>query len=283
MATSASSARLRFDAFEIDLRSGELRKHGVKIKLHLQPFRILTMLLEHPGEVVTREELQRRLWPSDTFVDFDVGLNSAIKKLREALHDSAEHPRFVETLPRRGYRFIATLDKRTSEAPSSLPGSTGDAEIARREQKKLKALASGRPRTFWISATAAVVLAIGFVFAGLLKWREKNLQTAIPIHIHAIAVLPLENLTGDPSQEYFVDGMTDALITDLAQISSLKVISRTSVMRYKSTLKPLPEIGKELNVDGIITGAVIRAGNHVRVDIQLIEASTDRHLWANTY
>ena len=135
----------------------------------------------------------------------------------------------------------------------------------------------------WSFAAAAALLALGFLLVTAGKWRETNLRTATPIHIHSIAVLPLENLTGDPSQEYFVDGMTDALITDLAQVSSLKVISRTSVMRYRGTQKPLPEIGKELNVDGIIEGAVIRAGDRVRVDTQLIEASTDRHLWANTY
>ncbi|PYX90188.1 MAG: hypothetical protein DMG68_02710 [Acidobacteria bacterium] len=286
MPTSAGSARIRFEAFEIDLRSGELRKHGLKIKLHQQPFQVLTMLLEHPGEVVTREELQRRLWPSETFVDFDVGLNSAIKKLREALHESAEHPRFIETLPRRGYRFIGTVDggpPAETRSPLRAPA-PGEANLAPLEQKKLGASATTKWRwMLWSLAGVTAAVAIGFVLMTAVKWSGRNLRTATPIHIHAIAVLPLENLTGDPTQEYFVDGMTDALITDLAQISSLKVISRTSVMRYRRTQKPLPEIGKELNVDGIIEGAVIRAGDRVRVDTQLIEASTDRHLWANTY
>ena len=286
MPTASPSQRVRFDAFEVDLRSGELRKHGLKIKLHQQPFQILALLLEHPGEVVTREELQRQLWPSDTFVDFDVGLNSAVKKLREALHESAERPRFIETLPRRGYRFIGTVDSGpAAETPSTLPAlATVEGNLAPLEQKRLGA--SGTTKRRWMLrslAGTAVTLALGFLLLNAGKWRERNLRTATPIHIHSIAVLPLDNLTGDPAQEYFVDGMTDALITDLAQISSLKVISRTSVMRYRGTQKQLPEIGKELNVDGIIEGAVIRAGDRVRVDTQLIEATTDRHLWANTY
>ena len=284
MSTSAPSARIRFDAFEVDLRSGELRQHGIKIKLHQQPFQVLTMLLERPGEVVTREELQRRLWSSDTFVDFDVGLNSAIKKLREALHDSAEHPRFIETLPRRGYRFVATLDSGSPalEPRASNPASdqTTAAEVARSKPET----ASRKQRTWrlWSLAGAAIVLLVVFLIVNAGNWRQR-IWPAAPVRIHSIAVIPLENLSGDAGQEYFVDGMTDALITDLAQISSLKVISRTSVMRYKGTKKTLPEIGKELSVDGVVEGAVIRSGERVRVDAQLIEASSDRHLWASSY
>jgi TolB-like protein/Tfp pilus assembly protein PilF len=214
MQAAAPSRWVRFGAFETDLTAGELRKHGLKIKLQDHPFQVLAMLLEHPGEVVRREDLRRRLWPGDTFVDFDVGLNTAIKKLRDALGDTPDSPRFVETLPRKGYRFIAPVEK---------------------------------PR------------------------------------IQSVAVLPFDNLTGDPAQEYFVDGMTDALITDLAQISALRVISRTSAMRYKGAKKPLAQIARELNVDAIVEGSVVRSGNRVRIDAQLIHAPTDRHLWAGSY
>ncbi len=205
---------VRFGDFEADLRSGELRRRGLKIKLADQSFQVLALLLEHSGRVVTREELRQKLWAQDTFVDFDSGLNSVIRRLRNALNDSAETPRFIETLPRRGYRFIAALTERK-------PGS--------------------------------------------------------------LAVLPLHNLTGDPAQEYFADGMTDALIASLAQIHALRVISRTSVMRYKKAEKRLPEIAQELDVDAVVEGTVTRSGNRVRISVQLLDASSDRHLWAEKY
>lgn len=290
MATPITSERVRFGFFEADLRSGELRKQGVRIKLHHQPFQVLTMLLEHPGEVVTREELKSKLWPLDTFVDFDVGLNSAVKKLRDALGDSAETPRYVETLPRRGYRFIAPLSNgSTSKAESALE--VPKPAIEKESSAASEGTVAGVPALSWahsrrmIWASAAVLLGLLVLLVGLNAggWRKRFLARATPVRIRSIAVLPLENLSSDPAQEYFVDGMTDAVITDLAQISSLKVVSRTSVMRYKGTRKPLPEIGKELNVDGIVEGAVVRSGERVRVDAQLIEANTDRHVWARTY
>jgi TolB-like protein/Flp pilus assembly protein TadD len=213
-------SRVRFGGFELNLQTGELFKRGRKIKLQIQSFLILTSLLERPGEVVTREELRQRVWPSDIFVDFEVGLNAAINRLRNVLDDSPEKPRFIETLPRRGYRFIAPL--------------------------------------------------------------ERHGQERIP-HIGSLAVLPLENLTGDPTQEYFVDGMTDALTTRLAQIGALQVISRTSAMYYKGTHKKLPEIARELNVDAVVEGTVGRSGRHVRINAQLVHARTDQHLWARQY
>ncbi len=283
MATPTPSERVRFGVFEADLRSGELRKQGVKIKLHEQPFQILTMLLEHPGEVVTRVELQRRLWPSGTFVDFEIGLNSAVKKLREALQDSAGSPRYVETLPRQGYRFIAPLSKASSsQAAEGLEPPAEEKSSAGRAMSKVASSVHSR---WMLWAAAAVLVTLLALLLGLNAggWRQRLLAGATPAHIRSIAVLPLESLSGDPEQEYFADGMTDALITDLAQISSLKVISRTSVVRYKGTRKPLPEIAKELNVDGIVEGAVVRSGERVRVDAQLIQAATDKHLWASTY
>ena len=277
MATAIPFERFRFGVFEVDLRSGELRKQGIKIKLHDQPFQILAMLVEHPGEVVTREQLQQKLWPADTFVDFDRGLNSAVKKLRDALGDSAEIPRYVETLPRRGYRFIGSLSNASSsrgEHALGVPGRVVVEQSAAASEGVVTEVpvVSGVSRRWTLWTTAGVL-------AGLLVL----LARATPVHIRSIAVLPLENLSGDPAQEYFTDGMTDALVTELAQISSLRVISRTSVMRYKGTRKPLPDIAKELSVDGIVEGSVVQSAERVRVNAQLIEAATDRHLWASMY
>jgi TolB-like protein/Flp pilus assembly protein TadD len=207
---------IRFGAFEADFRSGELRKQGVKVRLQEQPFQILQMLLEHPGEVVTREQLRKRIWPDQTFVDFDQGVYNAMKRLRETLEDAPENPRFIETLARRGYRFIGTI-------------------------------------------------------------------SASPRQIESLAVLPLENLSRDPEQEYFADGMTEVLITNLAKISALQVVSRTTAMHYKGIHRPLPELARELGVDGIVEGTVMRSGRRVRISAQLVDAHSDRHLWAEDY
>src|SRR5213078_1381675 len=194
----------------------ELRKRGVKVKLQDQPFLILQVLLEHSGEVVTREQLREKIWPSDTFVDFDQGLNNAIKRLRESLSDSPENPRFIETIPRHGYRFIANLG-------------------------------------------------------------------VTPGQIKSLAVLPLENLSRDPEQEYFAEGLTEALITTLAKIGELRVVSRTSAMQYKGVHKGLKDIARELEVDVIVEGTVLRAGRRVRITAQLIDAPREAHLWAESY
>src|SRR2546428_7062133 len=207
---------VHFGAFELDLRASELRKQGAKVKLQEQPFQILQVLLQRPGETVTREELQQKIWPSDTFVDFDHGLYNAIKRLREALGDSAETPRFVETLSRRGYRFIGKIEYNA-------------------------------PR------------------------------------MRSLAVLPLENLSHDPQQEYFAEGLTEALITTLAKVGELRVVSRTSAMLYKGIRKPLGEIARELEVDAIVEGTVLRAGHRVRITAQLIDPMKETHLWAESY
>jgi len=214
-----------FGPFEVDLRTGELRKLGVKIKLRAKSFEVLALLLEHPAEVVTREELRTRLWPADVFVDFDNNLNTAVTRLRDALLDSAEKPRYVETLPRRGYRFLAPLTtKRGSH----------------------EELRTGR---------------------------------------HRLAVLPFDNLSGDPVQEYFSDGMTEELITELARVAPerMRVIARTSAMRYKGTRKTVVRIGHELDVDYIVEGSVRRDGDHVRISAQLIQVDGQTHLWAQSY
>jgi TolB-like protein/DNA-binding winged helix-turn-helix (wHTH) protein/Flp pilus assembly protein TadD len=247
---------LRFGVFEADLRAGELRKHGLRVRLQEQPFLVLAMLLEHPGEVVTREELQKRLWPADTFVDFDHGLNKAINKLREALGDSAESPRFVETVARRGYRFLADV-----KGP----------EAAAAPHRRLPSI-GWRPILFGL-----LVLTIS-----LATWKLHSANPPSPV-IRSLAVLPLESLSSDASQDYFADGMTDELISNLGQISALRVISRTSVMAYKHAHKPLPQIARELSVDAVVEGTVLRSGDKVRITAQLVEAMTDTHLWSQSY
>jgi TolB-like protein/DNA-binding winged helix-turn-helix (wHTH) protein/Tfp pilus assembly protein PilF len=281
-APASSRQCVRFGEFELDFRSEELRKHGKPVKLQGQPVKILAILLAQPGELVPREALGKELWPEDTFVDFDAGLNSAIKKLREALGDSRESSRFIETLPRRGYRFIAPVEEAESAGPG--PGTSYEPPVQAPAGRRLS-------RYRLPVMIGAGVLALLFIFIGTYgaRWRERLGAETHPRpgtgqqSIRSIAVLPLENLSGDPAQDYFADGMTDALITELAQINSLQVISRTSTMRYKGTRKPLPDIAKELNVDGIVEGAVVRSGELVRVDAQLIQATNDRHVWASTY
>ena len=212
----SGSQAIRFGTFELDVQAGELRKQGVKIKLQEQPLRVLEMLLANPGQLVTREELRRVLWPTNTLVDFDHGLNRSINKLREALGDSAESPRFIETLAKRGYRLVGG------------PGSG-------------------------------------------------------PAEIRSLLVLPLENLSQDPEQGYFADGLTETLTTTLAKISALRVLSRTTAVFYKRAQKTLPDIARELGVDGVVEGTVLRSEGRVRISAQLLHAPTDTHLWADSY
>jgi TolB-like protein/DNA-binding winged helix-turn-helix (wHTH) protein/Flp pilus assembly protein TadD len=291
MHVPTQTRRVRFGAFEADLRTCELRKHGLRIKLQDQPFQVLALLLQRPGEMVSREELRQNLWPEDTFVDFDVGLNNAIKRLRDALADAAEHPRYVETLPRRGYRFIAPIENGAASGEAVLAVAPAAVDVERppvpapkpATELAVPSAAQPIPRWLWITVASFVALLAVVIGANPGGWRNRLFRTARAGSIHSIAVLPLENLTGDPAQEYFVDGMTEALITDLAQINTLTVISRTSVMRYKGSHKPLPEIAKELNVEGVVEGAVSRSGNRARIDAQLIYAPTDQHFWAKSY
>jgi len=271
MATSSPiPRRLCFDAFELDTRAGELRKHGVRLRLQGQPLQVLETLLNRAGDVVTRDELRAGIWTDDTFVDFDHSLHNAIARLREVLGDSAETPRYIETLPRRGYRFIGRLDRvevqsspGQSERPGQVPADRG----------------LTKSRTM-LAYPILALLVLGF---GVWLARTGTHSTSAAPRLNSIAVLPLENLSGDPSEEFFADGMTDQLITDLAKVGSLRVISRTSVMQYKGAKKPLPEIARELNVDAIVEGSVVRSGPRVRVTAQLIKAPTDQHLWAETY
>lgn len=315
-----AGSRLRFGLFELDLRAGELSKHGRRIRLQEQPFQVLVMLLEHPGEVVTREELQKKLWPADTFVNFDHGLNKAINKLREALGDSAESPRFVETVARRGYRFLAGVERGVAEeaasarvagvatrgagaapataaheavrGPAAAPQAQGAAgSPAPASQPPLAPGASGPPAVAGTRAGRARLLppvawkaALGVLLlvAAVAAWQlQRGARSSPPIR--SLAVLPLESLSNDASQDYFADGMTDELISELGQIRALRVISRTSVMAYKHARKPLPQIARELNVDAVVEGTVLRSGNRVRITAQLIDAAADEHLWSRSY
>jgi len=279
---------VRFGTYEVSLQSGEVRKAGLRIRVQQQPMKLLQLLLERPGEVVTREELRTRVWNDESFGDFDQAVNIAIAKLRSALGDSAESPRFIETLPKRGYRFIAdvsvvdtdTRPKKPESSGGNLPATKEDNDNKDKPQgARTEVAPKGRlwPRR-WIIAALALLLIVPVLAVWLLRSRG-SARTGI----RSLAVLPLENLSGDASQDYFADGMTDELITDLAQVSALRVISRTSVMVYKGAHKPLPQIARELNVDAVVEGSVLRSGDQVRITAQLIEASTDQHLWSQSY
>jgi TolB-like protein/DNA-binding winged helix-turn-helix (wHTH) protein len=265
---SSASPTLRFGVFELDPRAGELRKKGIKIRLQGQPVEILFMLLEHPGETITREELQKKLWPADTFVDFEQGLNNAMNRLRVALDDDAESPHFIETLPRRGYRFIGSTNRSEQVlATEAKPGS--------RLRAGLRMAALG--------ALPVIAMAAVLVGVNVRGWRDRLFTGRPRPQIQALAVLPLTNLSGDPEQEYFADGMTESLITELGKISSPRVISRQSVMQYKFSKKSLQEIAGELKVDAVLEGAVERSGDRVRVTVHLSQALPERQLWSQEY
>jgi TolB-like protein/DNA-binding winged helix-turn-helix (wHTH) protein len=279
MSAPASVSRvLRFDSFELDMQAGELRKRGVKLRLQGQPIHLLGILLQDAGNLVMREDLRSQLWASDTFVDFDHSLHNAVARIREVLGDSAEKPRYIETLPRRGYRFIAPVE----EVPAGLVSPQNGNKNGHRKNGAAPVaplLPPPKSRTSLILALCACC-AIGL--AAWVAWQSFHVRSAVR-RIRSIAVLPLANLSGDPSQEYLADGMTEELITELSRIQGLKVISRTSVMSYQGTKKHLPQIASELGVDGIVEGAVDREGDQMRVTVQLLDAPDDRHLWSEDY
>jgi TolB-like protein/DNA-binding winged helix-turn-helix (wHTH) protein/Flp pilus assembly protein TadD len=275
--------RLCFGVFEFDLRSGELRKRGLRVRLQQQPFQVLGLLLAHAGEVVSREDLQKAIWPADTFVDFDHGLNKAVNKIREALGDSAESPRFVETVARRGYRFVA--DVRVADAVAAAVPAPAVAVLPASEALGPGDAAGTQPRVPGAvrrRAWQVPTLALLAVLTSFAVWKLQSAIRTTPA-IRSLAVLPLESLSSDASQDYFADGMTDELISDLGHISALRVISRTSVMGYKHSRKSLPQIARELNVDAVIEGTVLRSGDKVRITAQLIDGAADRHLWSQSY
>ena len=289
MGTPATSARIvRFGIFEVDLNALELRKHGLRLKLSEQPFQILAMLLERPGEIITRDELRNRLWQTDTFVDFDHGLNNAVMRLREVLGDSSDNPRFVETIPRRGYRFIAHVDEffpapvhehAANQIVMGTPATHPQSATAPPEGNSL--LLTQRRIAVGIVGLLVTLIA-GLIAARYFTTRNSN-SVLVGKHTTSLVVLPLENLSGDQEQDYFADGMTDELIANLAKIRSLRVISRATAMAYKHTRKPLSEIANELHVDAVVEGTVLRVDKRVRITAELVQVSTDHHLWADTY
>lgn len=259
--SSLRAGNVRFGAFALDLRSGELRKNGRTIRLPEQPCRVLAILLEHAGEVVAREELRQQLWPADTFVDFDHGLNNAIKKLRDVLDDSAENPKYVETLPKRGYRFICPVERSPAKSPS-------------------RAAWWGRP---WVWVALGVFIAAALFAGNVGGLRARMFGRPAPGEIKAIAVLPLKNLSGDPQQDYVAAGITELLITEFGRFREPWVVSHQSVLQYADSKKPLPEIAGELHVDALVEGRVLREGNHFRVTINFVQAVPERHLWSESY
>jgi TolB-like protein/DNA-binding winged helix-turn-helix (wHTH) protein/tetratricopeptide (TPR) repeat protein len=296
----------RFGPFEAKACAQELSKHGTKVKLRGQPFLILEVLLERAGEVVTREEIRQKLWPADTFVDFEHGLNTSIKKLRQVLCDSATEPRYIETLPRLGYRFIAPVETVVEPGARKAAGRAGEVAAARESGNTAATQGSGdpvflageqgrgRPRLHFFVSAMVVLAGVALIFS-VARTREwffalfrstRNASVAVASSAkppRSIAVLPLQNLSNNSAEDYFADGMTDELTTDLAQFGSLRVISRTSAMHYKGASKTAPEIGRELGVDTLIEGTVQRVGNRVRIRVQLIDSASDRHLWARSY
>jgi TolB-like protein/DNA-binding winged helix-turn-helix (wHTH) protein/Flp pilus assembly protein TadD len=284
----------KFGTFEVSFASGEMRRAGLKIRVQQQPLKLLQLLLEHPGEVVTREHLRNRLWANESFGDFDQAVNIAIGKLRSVLGDSAERPRYIETLPKRGYRFIAEvtfidLEARAGgqvsvspefSAQTSPASASGPVQLDAPLQTATVAETSQRRR--WTTGRILLAATLGLGASVLAFWLVSS-WIHRPTIIRSLAVLPLENFSGDTSQDYFADGMTDELITELAQLRALRVVSRTSVMIYKGTRKSLPEIARELNVDAVVEGSVLRSGDQVRITAQLIQLPADKHLWAESY
>lgn len=277
-APASSSRRIRTGLFEIDLGSGDVRKEGRSVTLQEQPFRLLAMLLERPGEVITREELRARIWPADTFIGFDEGINTAIRKLRVAFGDSAESPRFIETLPRRGYRFVAPVQHSPSSDPQ-LSESPAVGEVA----GELPSTQAKRRKGWILVLPLAALIA---VLASITYLRRSPTPSNFTAQKRVmLAVLPFQNMSNDPAQEYFSDGLTEETITDLGQLSPehLGVIARTSAMAYKHTNKTVSQIGRELGVDYILEGSVRREAGEARVSAQLIRVSDQTHLWAQNY
>jgi TolB-like protein/DNA-binding winged helix-turn-helix (wHTH) protein len=275
---ASSSRRVRTGLFEIDLGSGEVHREGRKVPLQEQPFRVLAILLERPGEVVSREELQAQLWPADTYVGFDEGLNTAIRKLRVAFGDSAENPRFIETVSRRGYRFVAPVREAVAATPQPLdrvaaPDAAAEVNRGRPWRTRQPALV--------ISAAALLVILAGLAY--LARWHS-SANHALQKRV-MLAILPFQNLSSDAEQEYFSDGLTEETITDLGELTpeQVGVIARTSAMAYKHTNKTISEIGHELGVDYILEGSVRRDGEKIRIAAQLIRVQDQTHLWAQSY
>ena len=281
---------LQFGTFELDINAAELRKEGHKVRLRGQPFHLLAELAARPMEVVTREDLRRKLWPPETFVDFENSLNIAVNKLRQALGDSAENPLFVETLPRVGYRFVAPVRiTRPETVQSPEPGAmvTGEspAVLGSEVPSRGRHWTRSSRRLIMLAALASLVLSLTAAVLALNPSRVRDLRFGSSSNgqIKAVAVLPLKDLSADTPHQSLADGMTEELIAELAQNRTFRVASRTSVMQYEGTRKALPQIGKELKVDAVVEGAVMHAEQRVRVVVKLVLAEDDRHVWTGRY
>jgi len=267
------------DDFELDPAGYELRRAGIPLRLEPTPFGILSLLIERRGRVVSRQDIVERIWGKGIFLDTDNSINGGIRKIRQALNDDSENPRFIQTVTGRGYRFIAPVAESESEPPTSVARLT--VLPSAQEEKSPKAAPGDRRKLRPALALAASIIIIAILAVWLVPAISRGTAATSPIR--SIAVLPLENFSGDGSQDYFADAMTDELITDLAKVGALRVTSRTTIRLYKHTNKPLPEIAQELNVDAIVEGSVMRSGQRVRITAQLIRAPADQHIWAETY
>jgi TolB-like protein/DNA-binding winged helix-turn-helix (wHTH) protein/Tfp pilus assembly protein PilF len=280
MPISQGSPCFRFGVFEIDVDSGELRRQGVKIKLHDQPFKVLTLLAENPGQVITRQQLCERLWPADTFTESDLGLNAAIMKLRAALGDSAENPRFIETIPRRGYRLIVPVQEiNRSQTASSQESSAAPAALPDPETNRPSFPDDSKPKPKtrpWLKAVIALAFA-GAVIGGYFWYSRPKVSSYI------IAVLPLKNLSADPDSDYFADGLTDEIINNLSVIDGLEVKSQTSSFAFKDKPRDIHTVGAQLRANLVLEGSVLRADNKLRVNVQLVRVSDDRPLWSGHF
>ena len=276
---------VRFGAFELDLRTGELRKAGVRISLPEQPLQVLKALLERPGELVTREELKQRLWSAETFVDFEHGLNAAVRRLRDALGDAADVPRFVETLPRRGYRFIAPVVEPAGERLPAVPAAIDDRLDASPAPDPPSPRTQTKTKRPVLVATGILVSAVVLWVSSDVLWRPAASPSTLSDTRVMLAVLPFDNLTGDADQEYISDGMTEELIAQLGALDPprLGVIARQSAMQFKKSTKRADQIGSDLGVSHLLAGSLRRTGSRIRIAVQLIDAETESQLWAEQY
>jgi TolB-like protein/DNA-binding winged helix-turn-helix (wHTH) protein len=284
---SPPPSSLRFGDFLLDPKAGELRKAGHRIKLQPQPFKVLSILASRPGEAVTREEIQQQVWGSETFVDFERGLNVCVQQIRAALGDDPDTPRFLETLPKRGYRFLAPVERvegtdadAAAQSISYAQGGDGAPVVVASAASRDSAARRSVGRKALIVFAVAGALLLASYFGGARSWILAR-RTAGPIR--SIAILPFDNYSGDPEQQYFTDGMTEALTAEMGKIHGLRVPSRTSVMLYKREKKPLQQIARELNVDALVEGSVMRLGDRVGVTVQLLDGARDQHLWGESY
>jgi TolB-like protein/DNA-binding winged helix-turn-helix (wHTH) protein len=300
----------QFGDYKLDCDRFELYRAGRSVKLERKPMELLVLLAAKNGNLVTRAEIAEHLWDREVFVDTEHGINTAIRKIREVLNDDPVQSRFVQTVTGKGYRFAAPIvevrattvteegrrssgesrNRRVGDTPvapavpDAFPVQNAVADVEAKSPGTVEALRSSKSRRWiWLAASAAFAFLIVAISLGARSLRDRSLNRAAGPKISSLAVLPLDNLSGDPGQNYFADGMTDELTTMLAKNSTLRVVSRTSVMQYKGARRPLPEIAHELGVDGILEGSVERTGDKVHMTIQLIQGPSDTHIWAESY